>query len=176
MSAAEDQGRAPWGRDEDGRPFLPMGAHWTDIPELVDRHLSGIQARVEQAQPGIWFVSPTAAAPGTVCTQYDGYTRTVGRFANMLPSDLEMVLHAHTDLRWLLELVAKLRSRPQHPSEGELAEQRHLMDPLDHTLEALAPRTTDVSPQVQQLRDLLAGQRAAVETPLPHPTDAGSAL
>lgn len=59
---------------------------------------------------------------------------------------------------------------------GRDAEQRHLMDPLDHTLEALAPRTTDVRPQVQQLRDLLAGQRAAVETPLPHPTDAGSAL
>ncbi|MFF9197296.1 hypothetical protein ACF09L_19020 [Streptomyces sp. NPDC014779] len=28
------------------------------------------------------------------------------------------------------------------PSEGELAEQRHLVDPLDHALEALAPRTT----------------------------------
>ncbi|WP_329424055.1 hypothetical protein [Streptomyces sp. NBC_01268] len=30
-----------------------------------------------------------------------------------------------------------------HPTAGELAEQRHLVDPLDHALEALAPRTTD---------------------------------
>lgn len=27
------------------------------------------------------------------------------------------------------------------PTEGELAEQRHLVDPLDHALEALAPHT-----------------------------------
>ncbi|MFD7978850.1 hypothetical protein [Streptomyces sp. NPDC059071] len=45
---------------------------------------------------------------------------------------------------WPAEDTAK-----PHPSEGELAEQRHLVDPLDHSFEALV---------------------------LPHPTDAGSAL
>ncbi|MFF7851872.1 hypothetical protein ACFZDF_30435 [Streptomyces sp. NPDC007910] len=38
--------------------------------------------------------------------------------------------------------VAKLRSvlaPTVHPTAGELAEQRHLMDPLDHLLESLAP-------------------------------------
>jgi hypothetical protein len=119
-----DRAKAPWGRGKDGRPLLPMGAHWTDVPELVDRHLAGIQARVDQAQPGSWFVSPTAVAPGTVCTQYEGYTRTVGRFTNVLPADLELVLHAHSDLRWCLDLVAKLRARvaelevAQKPSES----------------------------------------------------------
>ena len=34
-------------------------------------------------------------------------------------------------------LMADLRLR-----EGELAEQQHLIDPLDHTFEALAPHTT----------------------------------
>lgn len=62
---------------------------------------------------------------------------------------------------------------------GELAEQRHLMDPLDHALEALAPRTTseEVRPQVQKLRNLLAGQRAATGA-LPTTTieTSGSAL
>lgn len=28
-------------------------------------------------------------------------------------------------------------------TDGELAEQRHLVDPLDHAMEALAPRTQD---------------------------------
>ena len=28
----------PWGRGEDSKPILPMDAHWTDIPELFDRH------------------------------------------------------------------------------------------------------------------------------------------
>lgn len=106
----EDQAKAPWGRGEDGRPLLPMGAHWTDIPELVDQHLAGIQARVAQAQPGKWFVSSTAAAPGAVCTQYDGYVRTVGR-VDVLPADLELVLHAHSDLNWCLDVIAKLRAR-----------------------------------------------------------------
>ncbi|MFE0651396.1 hypothetical protein ACFVZH_22685 [Streptomyces sp. NPDC059534] len=41
--------------------------------------------------------------------------------------------------------VAKLRgilARQRAATAGELAEQRHLMDPLDHTLEVLAPRST----------------------------------
>ena len=107
----DDRLRAPWGRSEDGRPLLPMGAHWTDIPELVDQYLAGIQARVDEAQPGTWFVSPTCAVPDTVCTQYAGYTRTVGRLTNMLAEDLELVLHAHGDLTWCLDLIARLRAR-----------------------------------------------------------------
>lgn len=106
-----DREQAPWGRDGDGRPLLPMGAHWTDIPELVDQHLTGIQNRVDQSQPGTWYLSPTAAAEGMVCTQYDGYTQTVGQVANMLPGDQEMVLHAHSDLSWCLDLIRKLRAR-----------------------------------------------------------------
>lgn len=51
--------------------------------------------------------------------------------------------------------------RALHVSAGELAEQAHLVDPLDHAFEALAPRTDRVGPRVLQLRDLLAGQRAA---------------
>ncbi|CAM5592183.1 hypothetical protein [Streptomyces purpurascens] len=109
--ADADRDKAPWGRGEDGRPLLPMGAHWTDVSELVDRNLAGIHARVDQAQPGSWFVSPAAEAPDTVCTQYDGYTRTVGQFTNVLPADLEFILHAHSDLRWCLEMIAKLRVR-----------------------------------------------------------------
>lgn len=106
-----DRAKAPWGRGEDGRPILPMGAHWTDIPELVDQTLADIQARVDQAQPGNWYVSPTAEAPDTVCTRYDGYTRTVGRFTNALPGDVGLVLHAHSDLRWCLDMIAKLQGR-----------------------------------------------------------------
>lgn len=91
--------------------MLPMGAHWTDVPELLEQHLAGIQARVDQAQPGTWFASPTAAAPDAVCTRHDGYTRTVGQFTNMLPGDLELTLHARSDLSWSLDLIAKLRTR-----------------------------------------------------------------
>jgi hypothetical protein len=91
-----------------------MGAHWTDIPELVDREVASIRARVDQAQPGNWYVDPateTWRAPGTVRTQYDGYNRTVGVFTNVLPADLDLVLHAHSDLQWCLEMIDKLRAR-----------------------------------------------------------------
>ncbi|MFE7237200.1 phiSA1p31-related protein [Streptomyces sp. NPDC057580] len=123
-----DGAPAPWGRGEDGRPRLPMGAHWTDIPELVEQHLAGIQARVSQSQPGKWFVSPTAAAPDTVCTQYDGYTRTVGQFTNMLPGDRELTLHAHSDLSWCLDLIAKLRAQVAK-LEATVC---RCYDPIDH--------------------------------------------
>jgi hypothetical protein len=107
-----DRAKAPWGRGEDGRPLLPMGAHWTDIPELVDKRVAGIQGRVDEAQGGSWYVAPLAvAAPDTVCTRVDGYHRTVGRFSNVLASDLDLVLHAHDDLSWCLSMVAKLRAR-----------------------------------------------------------------
>jgi hypothetical protein len=109
-----DSAKAPWGRDEDGRPILGMGAHWTDIPELVDREVASIRARVDQAQPGNWYVGPateTWRAPGTVRTQYDGYNRTVGVFTNVRAADLDLVLHAHSDLGWCLGMVDKLRER-----------------------------------------------------------------
>ncbi|MFF9910659.1 hypothetical protein [Streptomyces sp. NPDC013457] len=38
--------------------------------------------------------------------------------------------------------VTELRVQRPSPTRGELAKQRHLVDPLDHVLEALAPRTT----------------------------------
>lgn len=109
-----DRAKAPWGRAEDGRPYLPSGAHWTDIPELVDRTLASIQARVDQAQPGSWYTPPVSEkwrAPGTVCTQYDGYNRTVGQVTHMRPADLELILHAGSDLSWCLDMVGKLRAR-----------------------------------------------------------------
>lgn len=148
--AEADRAKAPWGRGEDGRPLLPMGAHWTDIPELVDQHLAGIQARVDQAQPGNWYVSPTAEAPDTVCTQYDGYTRTVGRFANALPADLELVLHAQSDLSWCLDMVAKLRARV-----AELETERHTTNDAlaDITVaERSADRLTALFAPTQALR------------------------
>jgi hypothetical protein len=109
-----DRAKAPWGRGEDGRPLLPMGAHWTDVPELVDRTVADLQSRLDRAQSGRWYLASdteTWRAPGTVCTRVDGYLRTVGQFTNVLPGDLELVLHAHSDLRWCLDMVAKLRAR-----------------------------------------------------------------
>ncbi|MFE2967494.1 hypothetical protein ACFXKC_28250 [Streptomyces sp. NPDC059340] len=108
-----DRAKAPWGRGEDGRPRLPMGAHWTDVPELVDQEVAGIQTRVDKAQPGHWYKAPATEmglAPGTVRTRVDGYPRTVGQCTNMLPADLELILHAHDDLSWCLEMIAKLRA------------------------------------------------------------------
>ena len=114
QASHDDRAKAPWGRGEDGRPLLPMGAHWTDVPELVDRTVASIQARVDQAQSGHWYdasATETWRAPGTVCTRVDGYHRTVGQFTNVLPADLELVLHAHSDLSWCLETIAKFRAR-----------------------------------------------------------------
>ena len=36
------------------------------------------------------------------------------------------------------------------PTQGELAEQRHLMDPLDHTLELLPVRRPEALPEMQR--------------------------
>ncbi|MEU9792943.1 hypothetical protein AB0E27_20335 [Streptomyces sparsogenes] len=123
-----DGAKAPWGRAEDGRPYLPAGAHWTDVPELVDRTVAGIQARVDQAQPGHWYTAPateTGLAPGTVRTRVDGYPRTVGQFTNVLPADLELILHAHDDLSWCLAMLAKFRARvaelEQHAAESRMS-------------------------------------------------------
>jgi hypothetical protein len=111
---ADDRAKAPWGRGEDGRPLLPTGAHWTDVPEAVDRRVAKIQARVDEAQPGPWYRAPATepgVAPGTVRTRVDGYPRMVGQFTNVSPADLEMVLYAGSDLRWCLEMIAKFRTR-----------------------------------------------------------------
>ncbi|MGW3192158.1 hypothetical protein ACWDBT_30440 [Streptomyces ardesiacus] len=111
---ADDRAKAPWGRGEDGRPLLPMGAHWTDVPEAVDRRVAKVQARVDEAQPGPWYRAPATelgVAPGTVRTRVDGYPRMVGQFTNVSPADLELVLYAGSDLRWCLEMIAKFRTR-----------------------------------------------------------------
>lgn len=153
-----DRAKAPWGRGEDDRPLLPMGAHWTDIPELVDQEVARIRARVEQAQPGHWYMAPATEmglAPGTVRTRVDGYQRTVGQFTNVLPADLELVLHAHADLSWCLDMVAKLRARV---AEFE-AERQTTNEVLDDATQALRQfREDGVYPQgtaqrVQQRQD-----------------------
>lgn len=57
-------------------------------------------------------------------------------------TDLEVGLPAmQTALFRALDRVTELEGPRHHPTEGELAEQRHLIDPLDHALEALAPHT-----------------------------------
>ncbi|MFE6634727.1 hypothetical protein ACFVFT_14680 [Streptomyces tendae] len=124
---ADDRAKAPWGRGEDGRPLLPMGAHWTDVPEAVDRRVAKIQTRVDEAKPGPWYRAPATelgVTPGTVRTRIDGYPRMVGQFTNVSPADLEMVLYAGSDLRWCLSMIAKFRARvaeletAQQPAEG----------------------------------------------------------
>lgn len=130
----DDRVKAPWGRGEDGRPLLPMGAHWTDVPELVDQEVARIRGRVDQARSGSWYVSPVASdLPGTVRTNVDGYQRTVGQFTNVLPADLDLVIHAHDDLGWCLEMIAKFRARVI-----ELEAERHVTnEALDDAVQAL---------------------------------------
>lgn len=53
----------------------------------------------------------------------------------MAPNDPRFNRALDVDLPALLADYRALR-------EGELAEQAHLIDPLDHTFEALAPHTT----------------------------------
>lgn len=109
-----DRAKAPWGRDGDGRPLLGPGAHWTDVPEVVDQELARIQGRVDEAQSGHWYVASDTEAwrpAGTVRTNVDGYQRTVGQCTNMRPADLALVLHAHDDLSWCLEMLAKSRAQ-----------------------------------------------------------------
>lgn len=179
-----DRAKAPWGRSEDGRPLLPMGADWTDVPELVDRTVAGIQSRVDEAPSGHWYLAPAemGLAPGTVHTRVDGYQRTVGQFTNVLPAGLELVLHAHDDLSWCLEMLAKLRARVAELEEQREADHKtwqHDLRTARDEREAMAVRIAgreterhsptqalredDVTPQVRRLRGLLAGQRAAVE-------------
>lgn len=122
-----DRAKAPWGRDGDGRPLLGPGAHWTDVPEVVDQELARIQGRVDEAQSGHWYVASDTEAwrpAGTVRTNVDGYQRTVGQCTNMRPADLALVLHAHDDLSWCLEMLAKSRARvaeleAEHAGQGD---------------------------------------------------------
>ncbi|MFL1904826.1 hypothetical protein ACJWDR_37840 [Streptomyces tauricus] len=127
--------KAPWGRSEDGRPFLPPNGHWTDIPELVDKTVSGMQSRLDKAQGGHWYdasLTETWRAPGTVCTRVDGAHRNVGQFTAR-PADLDFVLHAHDDLSWCLGMIAKLRARV-----AELESERHSTnEALDDAVQAL---------------------------------------
>ncbi|TXS13385.1 hypothetical protein EAO71_35710 [Streptomyces sp. ms191] len=140
-----------------------------DQVAALESELGGAMARVAELEPAaaeqnkaivLWLLKKAREYRSTRSRQHQFQAEAIERMADKISRGA----------------VRPAPFVPHRPTFGELAEQRHLMDPLDHTLEALAPRTTDVSPQVQQLRDLLAGQRAAVETPLPHPTDAGSAL
>lgn len=121
LSVDADRAKAPWGRGEDGRPLLGPGAHWTDVPEVVDQELARIQGRVDQAQSGHWYVASDTEAwrpAGTVRTNVDGYQRTVGQVTNMRPADLELVLHAHDDLGWCLDMIAKLRAQVAELNES----------------------------------------------------------
>ncbi|MFI2078531.1 hypothetical protein [Streptomyces triculaminicus] len=134
-----------------------MGKHWTDIPELVDRELANIRARVDQAQSGGWYVASTVETwrpPGTVCTRVDGYRRTVGQFTNVLPADLELVLHAHSDLSWCLDMIAKLRdARPTKEVERHAESRPTLPEappadvPALLTVEDVARRLAEIAHQ-----------------------------
>lgn len=153
--ADADRAKAPWGRDEDGRPLLPSGAHWTDVPELVDRTLAGIQARVDGAQSGHWYdasLTETWRPAGTVRTNVDGYQRGVGRFIAR-PGDMELVLHAHDDLSWCLEMIAKFRARV-----AELEAERHV------TNEALSDAAVALRANRDRIAELEALTPAAIQT------------
>jgi hypothetical protein len=79
----------------------------------------------------------------------------------------EALSEAAEALRVQRDRIAQLEARL-----GLAAEQRHLMDPLDHALEALAPRTDGIYPQGTAVRVQTARQREGFPT-----TDtAGSAL
>lgn len=103
---------APWGRGEDGRPCLPMGKDWTDIPELVDQQIADIQTRVGQASPGHWYRDQIpGSSPDGVSTRDGGVNYTVGRISTSQPADLDFILHAHSDVSWCLDTIAKARAR-----------------------------------------------------------------
>jgi hypothetical protein len=170
---------------------------------------------VNQAQSGHWYMASDTEAwrpAGTVRTNVDGYQRTVGRVTNMGSADLDLVLHAHDDLSWCLDMVAKFRARIAE-LEAERHETNESLDdaaqelrarpsclcppadrpgphqlgcpqaevppserPVNGLTAAFAPVASlreDVSPQVEKLRNLLAGQRASLEdphdSPLAHP-------
>jgi hypothetical protein len=140
----DDRAKATWGRGEDGRPLLPMGAHWTDVPELVDRTVAGIQSRLDQAaHPGHWHLALASEGrpPGTIRTNVNGYPRTVGQFTNVRPADLDLVLHAHADLSWCLEMIAKFRTQV-----AELEAERHTTnEALSDAAEALRERDARIA-------------------------------
>lgn len=143
-----DRAKAPWGRDEAGRPLLGPGAHWTDVPEVVDQELARIQARVDQAQSGHWYMASDTEAwrpAGTVRTNVDGYQRGVGRVTNMGSADLDLVLHAHDDLSWCLEMVAKFRAQVA----ALLEERRTTNEALDDAVQALRARQCPCPPADQ---------------------------
>lgn len=160
----DDRAKAPWGRSEDGRPFLPPNGHWTDIPELVDKTVSGMQSRLDKAQGGHWYdasLTETWRAPGTVCTRVDGAHRNVGQFTAR-PADLDFVLHAHDDLSWCLGMIAKLRARV-----AELESERHSTnEALDDAVAALRAReTASVDRSADKLTALFAPTQALREDP-----------
>lgn len=110
MSGTAADEKAPWGRDEDGKPCLPLGHHWMEIPELVDERLDEVKARLLAAQPGQWRIAADYEGPADmVLTSAYGNTSMVGRVQIPGDGDLELVLHATEDLAWCLELIAMLR-------------------------------------------------------------------
>ena len=79
--------------------------------------------------------------PGTVRTNVEGYQRTVGQFTNVLPADLDLVLHAHADLSWCLEMIAKFRARV-----AELLAERHVTnEALDDAVKELRAGREDAA-------------------------------
>jgi len=156
LKADADRAKAPWGRGEDGRPLLPLGTHWTDVPELVDRTLAGIQSRVDGAQSGHWYdasVTETWRPAGTVRTNVDGYQRGVGQFIAR-PGDMELVLHAHDDLSWCLGMIAKFRARV-----AELEAERHT------TNESLSDAAETLRANADRIAELETGVEAGCTCP-----------
>ncbi|MEY9873299.1 hypothetical protein ABH931_002781 [Streptacidiphilus sp. MAP12-33] len=113
--SAPDAG-APWGRGQDGKPFLPNDpyAHWTDIPELFDRRVAEIQARVDNANRGPWYIENNSHVTGQphpmVCAVDHRHGKIVGRIETHRPADFELIRHAEPDLEWCLDMIAKLRA------------------------------------------------------------------
>lgn len=162
----DDHAKAPWGRGEDGRPLLPMGAHWTDVPEVVDRWVAKIQARVDEAKPGPWYRAPATelgVTPGTVRTHIDGYPRMVGQFTNLSPADLEMVLYAGSDLRWCLEMIAKFRTQAAE-LEGRLRVAEDLRVRALGENDALRKQLGDAGRERDTLRERVAELEAERHT------------
>ncbi|MDX3759282.1 hypothetical protein [Streptomyces sp. AK02-04a] len=166
-----DRAKAPWGRGEDGRPLLGQGAHWTDVPEVVDQELARIQGRVDQAKSGHWYVASDTEPwrpAGTVRTNVDGYQRTVGQVTNMLPADLELVLHAHDDLSWCLEMIAKLRTRVSELETQREADHKtwqHDLRTARDEREATAVRIAGLESKPDAITQLIAPMQALREDP-----------
>ncbi|MBT2508871.1 hypothetical protein J7I98_23880 [Streptomyces sp. ISL-98] len=126
--------------------------------------LAELRARCERYRIAWRRARTRALATGSAADRYAARTRDL---QEALRETVAEELTVQMECNALQARVAELEHQL-----GQAAEQRHLMDPLDHALEALPlaqARPTqvvdDVRPQVTKLRALIARQTAAVEDP-----------